>query len=300
MNYHEAVFLEESVQGLNIKPEGIYVDATYGGGGHSKEILKKIKTGRLLAFDQDPDVIPNAASNTNFILIKQNFRYLKECLKLYNIEFVDGLLADLGISSHQINTPERGFSTRFEGELDMRMSTQGRITAKEILNTYTEARLQKIFSTYGEISNAKRLAKSIAVKRQINPLNTINELKEAIGDCVIKHKANQYYAQVFQALRIEVNDELNALKDLLTQSAEALIKGGRLVVISYHSLEDRLVKNFINKGRFEGEAEKDIYGNSPALPYRAINKKPITPTKEELARNPRSRSAKLRIAEKII
>jgi 16S rRNA (cytosine1402-N4)-methyltransferase len=296
--YHNPVLLNECLEGLAIKADGIYVDATYGGGGHSIAIEEQLTKGKLVVFDQDEDAM-NENRNENILFINQNFRYLKKYLKYYEMIPIDGLLADLGVSSHQIDTPERGFSTRFEAELDMRMNKNNPLTAKDVINTYSEKELQRIFSEYGEIINSRKLAQAIVTARKEKEITTINELKEAIKSCINKLNDNQYYAQVFQALRIEVNDELGALKDLLTQSGEVMKKGGRLVVISYHSLEDRLVKNFIAKGKFTGEVEKDFYGNRMDVPFKAINKKPIVASDEEIKKNSRSRSAKLRIAEKI-
>jgi 16S rRNA (cytosine1402-N4)-methyltransferase len=300
MTYHNPVLLQESVNGLNIQPEGIYADVTFGGGGHSKEILSHLTSGRLFGFDQDADALFNKPESDRFTFVKQNFKHLKKYLKFYNVLPIDGVLADLGVSSHQFDSAARGFSTRHDATLDMRMDQNAPLTAKEILNTYPTAKLQAIFSSYGEIINSKTLAQAIVTKRNESPFSTTQDLKDAISQCVNKVNANQYYAQVFQALRIEVNDELAVLKDLLTQAAEVLKKGGRMVVISYHSLEDRLVKNFIAKGKFEGELEKDEFGNTlTKIPFKAINKKPIVPTTEELKQNTRARSAKLRIAEKV-
>jgi len=299
MEYHKPVLLREAVDALQINPDGKYADVTFGGGGHSKEILKRLKEGILLAFDQDPDAHVNALKSDNFILIKQNFRHLKRYLKFYKAVPVDGLLADLGISSYQIDKPERGFSTRFESALDMRMDKNSSLTAKHVINHYSQEQLQQLFSELGEVRNAKTLAVAIVKARGKKQIETINEIKEILKPLSPKGKENQYFAQVFQALRIEVNDELNALKEMLQQSAEVMKKGGRLVVISYHSLEDRLVKNYINKGKFEGEPEKDLYGNVQGLQYKSLTKKPVVPSEEEVHRNPRSRSARMRIAEKI-
>ncbi len=297
MKYHTPVLLDECLEALAIKPDGIYVDVTYGGGGHSNAIAEKLSDGKLVAFDQDDDA-RNENTNEHILFINQNFRYLKKYLRFYEMMPIDGLLADLGVSSHQIDTPERGFSTRFEGELDMRMNQNNPLTAREIINTYSEKELQRIFSEYGEIINSKKLAKSIIEARTKKGIESVTDLKVAIKDCVNKVNDHQYFAQVFQALRIEVNDEMSALKDLLMQSGEVIKKGGRLVVISYHSLEDRLVKSYIAKGKFEGEVEKDFYGNKMDVPFRAINKKPLSASEDELMRNPRARSAKLRIAER--
>jgi 16S rRNA (cytosine1402-N4)-methyltransferase len=297
MKYHTPVLLDECLEGLAIKPDGIYVDVTYGGGGHSNAIAEKLSDGKLVAFDQDDDA-KNENANEHILFVHQNFRYLKQYLRFYEIMPIDGLLADLGVSSHQIDTPERGFSTRFEGELDMRMNQNNSLTAREIINTYSEKELQRVFSEYGEIINARKLAKTIVEARITKGIESVTDLKEVIKNCVNKVNDHQYFAQVFQALRIEVNDEMSALKDMLLQSGEMIRKGGRLVVISYHSLEDRLVKNYIAKGKFEGELEKDFYGNKMDVPFKAINKKPIMASEDELARNPRARSAKLRIAER--
>ena len=298
MQYHNPVLLKESVDGLNINPNGIYVDATFGGGGHSREILKRLTKGKLFAFDQDIDAEQNTIKDERFVLIRQNFKFLKNFLKLYQAVPINGVLADLGVSSHQFDVPERGFSTRFDAELDMRMDRNSAKSATTILNEYEEDKLKGIFWKYGELRNAGKIASLIVQKRAEKKIKTVNELKETIASCTVKSKENSFYAQVFQALRIEVNEELEALKELLLQSLEVLDKGGRLAVISYHSLEDRLVKNFIKTGKFEGEIEKDFFGN-PLVPLRAINNKPIIPSKEEIKLNNRARSAKLRIAEKL-
>lgn len=298
MIYHEPVLLQESIEGLNINPKGIYVDATFGGGGHSREILKKLTQGKLFAFDQDGEAVKNTIDDARFVLINQNFKNLKALMKLQNAIPLDGLLADLGVSSHQFDSSERGFSIRFDSELDMRMSKDTQLTAKGIINTYTDKNLKRMFFMYGEVRNAAKLSSLIVNARKREKITTVNEFKKAIEPCVPKGKQHKYYARVFQALRIEVNDELNALKDLLTQCEDILQTGGRLAVISYHSLEDRLVKNFIKTGKFKGEVEKDFYGN-PIVSFRAINRKPICPTDTEIERNNRARSAKLRIAEKL-
>lgn len=298
MIYHEPVLLQESIEGLNINPKGIYVDVTFGGGGHSREILKKLTQGKLFAFDQDEEAAKNSIDDARFVLINQNFKNLKTLIKLHNSIPLDGLLADLGVSSHQFDSFKRGFSIRFDSELDMRMDKNTKLTAKKIINTYTEKDLKRIFFLYGEVKNAAKLSDLIVKARKNKKINTVYEFKKVIEPCVPKGKQNKYYAQVFQALRIEVNDELNALKDLLTQCEEVLKTGGRLAVISYHSLEDRIVKNFIKTGRFEGGVKKDFYGN-PIVSFRAINRKPIRPTDNEIKRNNRARSAKLRIAEKL-
>jgi len=297
MEYHNPVLLKECIDGLNINPEGIYVDVTFGGGGHSKEILKHLTTGKLYAFDQDEDAVKNKMEDERFVLIKQNFRYLKNFLRMYNALPIDGLLADLGVSSHQFDEAERGFSIRFDSKLDMRMDRNSNQTAADILNTYTEDELKRIFRLYGEVDNAGYLASVVFHSRKEKQIETVNDLKKAITKCVRKGKENQYYAQVFQALRIEVNKELDALQELLIQSLDVLKPGGRLVVISYHSLEDRLVKNFMRSGKFEGEIEKDFYGNQ-LTPFKLITRKPIIPEATEIETNNRARSAKLRIAEK--
>lgn len=290
----------ECIQGLNIKSDGIYVDLTFGGGGHSKEMLKHIDNGHLYAFDQDMDARANAEKidKRSFTFIEANFRHLTRYLKLYGVTSVDGILADLGISSHQIDEADRGFSTRFEAELDMRMDRSAKLTAKEVLSTYSEKQLQDIFSSYGEVRNARTLAQAIVSHRINKPLNTVNDVKAVLNRFVKKGKENRYYAQVFQAIRIEVNQELKVLEEVLAQSAELLKPGGRLVVMSYHSLEDRLTKNFIATGNMKGEVEKDFYGNV-IKPLKAVNRKPIIASEKEIKENNRARSAKLRIAEKI-
>jgi 16S rRNA (cytosine1402-N4)-methyltransferase len=298
--YHQPVLLQECIDGLAIKPDGLYIDMTFGGGGHSKAILNKLNGGKLFAFDQDADAKENAnqINNPAFTFIEANFRYARRYLKLHGVQQVDGILADLGVSSHQIDSPQRGFSTRFQADLDMRMDQQGTLTAKTIVNTYTEEGLHKILGMYGEVKNAKTLAASIVKERFSKPLHTVNDLKNILNKFAPRGRENKYYAQVFQALRIEVNEELKVLEELLEQSAVFLKPGGRLVILSYHSLEDRLVKNFINKGKFSGEPEKDMYGNLQ-VPFRPVNKKPLEASEEEIARNNRARSAKLRIGEKI-
>jgi 16S rRNA (cytosine1402-N4)-methyltransferase len=296
--YHNPVLLKESVEGLNIKSDGLYVDVTYGGGGHSREILKHLTTGKLYAFDQDDDAFANRITDEKLILIKQNFRYMKNFLKMYNALPVDGILADLGVSSHQFDEGTRGFSTRFEGVLDMRMDQSGKETAADIINHYEEQALIKIFSEYGEVENSKRLAACIVKERAVKPIKTTEELKQAIIGCTPKMKPQQYLAKVFQALRIAVNRELDVLQEFLMQCTEVLKPGGRLAVISYHSLEDRLVKNFIRSGNFEGKVEQDFYGNK-LVNFKAVNRQIITPSEAELTDNSRSRSAKLRIAEKL-
>ena len=297
MNYHTPVLLNECLEGLAIKPQGVYVDVTFGGGGHSRAIMEKLTTGKLVAFDQDEDAAKNAWQDARFIFVQQNFMHLKRYLRLYDVIPVDGILADLGISSYQIDTAERGFSTRFDADLDMRMDRSEGITASEVLNTYSAAELQKVFSEYGEVRNSRTLANTIVEARQNDKIATIAQFKTLL-EPLSKGNPNKYLAQVFQALRIEVNKELEVLEQLLKDAVEVLKPKGRLAVISYHSLEDRMVKNFIKAGNSSGVAEKDIYGNTSS-PLKAVNKKPIEANAEELKRNPRSRSARLRIAEKL-
>jgi 16S rRNA (cytosine1402-N4)-methyltransferase len=298
--YHRPVMLDQCIEALNIKPDGIYVDATFGGGGHSIRILEHLTTGRLIAFDQDDDARMEAEKiqSRSFTFCQANFMYMKKYLKLNGITKVDGVLADLGISSHQIDSPQRGFSTRFEGPLDMRMDTRISKTASSLLNTYSEADLHKIFGMYGELKNARTAAKLIVTERVNKPLKTTEDLKGVLREVAPKGKENKYFAQVFQALRIEVNDEMKALEDFLHQCGEVVETGGRIVVMSYHSLEDRMVKNYINKGKAFGEVEKDFYGHE-IKPFEAVNRKPIEASEEEISDNNRARSAKLRVAEKI-
>jgi 16S rRNA (cytosine1402-N4)-methyltransferase len=284
---------------MDIANNEVCVDVTFGGGGHSKEILKRLgEEGRLFGFDQDKDAVVNSLPDERFTLVKQNFRYLKNFLKFHQAVPVDCILADLGVSSHQFNEGERGFSIRFEGPLDMRMNQSGDLTAEKIINDYTEVELIRIFKEYGEVRNAQKLAFEIVSTRDSGRITKTIELIAIIEDCVPGKFRNKYLAQVFQALRIEVNDEMGALKDMLEQSYEVLKPGGRLSVITYHSLEDRLVKNFFKKGKFDGELEKDFFGN-PQLKFKLINRKPIIPTEEEVKNNNRARSAKLRVAEKL-
>lgn len=291
--------LQECLEALKIKPDGIYLDLTFGGGGHSAAILPYLTTGKLLVFDQDPDAKANAVAlnDSKIEFIAANFRYFSKYLRMYNIKQVDGILADLGVSSHQIDAPERGFSTRFEARLDMRMDQKGNLTAADILNNYREEELTEIFSKYAEIRNSRTLAKAIIIARNVEPINTSEQLKQIILPLAQRGRENKYMARVYQALRIEVNDEMAALREMLEQTADVLAPGGRLVVMSYHSLEDRLVKYYMNTGNFKGEQEKDFYGNL-IRPLKPIVRKPITASNEELARNNRARSAKLRIAEK--
>jgi len=298
-NYHVPVMLKECVDGLNIKPDGVYVDVTFGGGGHSKEILKHLgPKGTLIAFDQDPDAQKNIPDDKRLVFIDQNFGFLKNNLRLKGFKQVDGILADLGVSSHQFDVPERGFSIRYNGDLDMRMDQHGKLTATEVLNTYSEDKLHKIFGIYGEVKNAKSLARSIVTARLDKPFTDINSLKAAVASYIPKGKENKYLAQVFQALRIEVNAEIQVLENFLQQTADVLVAGGRLVVMSYHSLEDRPVKNFMAKGKFQGEVDKDFFGNQQK-PFNVVTRKAIVASDEEIVQNNRARSAKLRIAEKI-
>lgn len=291
--------LAESIDALEIKKEGVYVDVTFGGGGHSHAILERLnEKGRLFAFDQDADAIKNEIKDKRLTLIRHNYRYLKNFLRYYDAFPVNGILADLGISSYQINEATRGFSLRFNADLDMRMNREAPLTAAEVVNTYSENELVKIFSRYGEVFNAKTLARKITTARKDKKIKDINEFRAVINKCADKQHETQYYAKVFQALRIEVNDELESLKSMLAQSAQVLSPNGRLVVISYHSLEDRLVKNMITKGKFEGDIEKDLFGNANNSPFSPVNKKPIEASEDEIKRNPRARSAKLRIAER--
>lgn len=299
MSYHIPVLLRESTEALEIKPEGLYVDLTFGGGGHSETILEKLTSGKLIAFDRDVDARMNLQrfDRDNFLFIEADFRYFDQYLKLNKIKKVDGILADLGISSYQIDTGVRGFSVRFEGPLDMRMDRNGRLNARDVVNDYSERDLVRILSLYGEVKNARTAAQNIVKQRIKEPIETTEDLKKALTSCTPRGKEHKYLGQVFQAIRIEVNDELGALKDMLLHAVDILQLGGRLVIITYHSLEDRLVKNFFKTGKFEGEVEKDVFGNE-RKPFRQIGK-PILPTEEELKHNNRARSAKLRIAEKI-
>lgn len=300
MTYHKPVLLKESIEALQIKPDGTYVDLTFGGGGHSMAILEQLKVGKLYAFDQDPDAAENASriDSKCFKFIKNNFRFADKFLKLHGVTKVDGILADLGVSSHQIDTPERGFSTRFEGALDMRMDKDSSKSAKQVINKYSEEDLHKIFGMYGEVKNAKSLAKAIVERRGQNAIKTNEDLKNILIDFAPRGREFKYYAQVFQALRIEVNNELEVLKEMLTRCMNMLKPGGRFVIISYHSLEDRLVKNYFNKGKFFGEVEKDVFGNE-LKPLKSITRKPVLASDHEILENNRARSAKMRIAEKI-
>jgi 16S rRNA (cytosine1402-N4)-methyltransferase len=301
MDYHDPVMLMECMEGLNIKPDGTYVDVTYGGGGHSKAILERLgKSGKLIAFDQDEDAIRNKATDSRLTLIRDNFRFMQQQLQHFGQLPVNGILADLGVSSHQLDVAARGFSTRFEHDLDMRMDNRAGVTALNLLNTLPEKELVSIFSMYGEIPNSKTLANAIVKSRAVKPFAGSADFRTAINHLVPKANASQYLARLYQALRISVNDEMDALKNLLVQSAGVLTQGGRLVVMSYHSLEDRLVKNFMSKGNFEGTEIRDIYGNTAPKPFKMLTKKPVMPSEEEQKQNPRSRSARLRIAERIM
>lgn len=297
MEYHNPVLLQASVDGLNIKPDGIYVDVTFGGGGHSKEILKRLgPTGKLFAFDQDEDALANALPDERFTLINENFRFIKRFLRFYGVKSVDGILADLGVSSHQFDVPERGFSTRFDAELDMRMSQKNDLNAFRVVNEYDDANLRRVFLDYGELKNASALARTIIEAREYQPINTTDELKDILAKYLPEKVRNKVLAQIYQAIRIEVNQEMDVLKEFLQQSLEILNPGGRLSVISYHSLEDRLVKRYIKNGMFEGEPERDFFGNY-SVPFKTIGKL-IVPDNAEIKINNRARSAKLRIAEK--
>lgn len=300
MTYHKPVLLKESIEALQINSDGIYVDLTFGGGGHSMAILEQLKEGVLYAFDQDSDAAENAARITSksFKFIKSNFKFVDKFLKLHGVKQVDGILADLGVSSHQIDTPERGFSTRFEGELDMRMDKDSSKSAKQVINKYDEKELHRIFGMYGEVRNAKSLAAAVVEARSQAPIRTNEDLKKILNEFAPRGREFKYFAQVFQALRIEVNNEMEVLQEMLTRGMNILKPGGRIVVISYHSLEDRPVKNFFNKGKFFGDVEKDVFGNQ-LKPLRAITRKPIMATEEEILENKRARSAKMRIAEKL-
>ena len=298
MAYHEAVLLSESVQGLNIKPDGIYVDVTFGGGGHSREIIKNLSKGQLFAFDQDTDANNNILEKENFKLLNTNFRNIKNFLRVEGINEIDGLLADLGVSSHQFDISERGFSTRFSGPLDMRMNLNSALNAKHIINNYSQQDLANIFFEYGELRESRKIAKTIVVARKEKQILTTNHLLDCIQHLSIERKRNQFFSRVFQAIRIEVNDEIAALKEMLNAATDLLKVGGRLSVISYHSLEDRLVKNLVKKGNVEGNLQRDFYGN-PLKIFKEISKKVIVPSEPEIKTNPRARSAKLRIAEKI-
>ena len=296
--YHVPVLLEESIDGLNLKKGGIYVDVTFGGGGHSKEILRRMdKSCKLYSFDQDEDAERNIVHDERFTFVRSNFRYLKNFLKYYGVEEVDGILADLGVSSHHFDDSERGFSFRFDGKLDMRMNKRAGMTAADILNNYDEEKLADIFYLYGELKNSRKLASAIVKRRSVKPFDTIGDFLETVKPLYGKEREKKEMAKVFQALRIEVNQEMEALKEMLYSATEMLKPGGRLSVITYHSLEDRMVKNIMKTGNIEGKMEQDFFGNIKT-PYKIINNKVIVPDNEEIETNPRSRSAKLRIAEK--
>ncbi len=298
MFYHVPALLEESVRGLNIRPDGIYVDVTFGGGGHSMEIMKRLKKGKLIAFDQDEDAMRNVPNDKRLIFLNQNFRFLKNNLRFNGIDSIDGLIADLGVSFHQFDEPERGFTFRQDVPLDMRMNKKGSVTAASLLKTLDEASLAKIMYDFGELVNSRRIAREIMTARAVNPLKTVSDIINAIGKLAPPHQEHKFYARVFQALRIAVNHEIDYLREMLEQSLDLLKKDGRLVVITYHSLEDRVVKNFMRTGDFEGEEKKDFYGNL-ITPFRIINKKGTVPDENEIEDNKRARSARLRIAEKI-
>ena len=298
MEYHNPVLLQETVDGLNIKPDGIYVDVTFGGGGHSKEILRRLgPNGKLFGFDQDEDAWNNALPDERFTLVQENFRYIKRFLRFHGVKSVDGILADLGVSSHQFDVPERGFSTRFDADLDMRMSKRNELDAYKVINEYDESNLKRVFLDYGELKIAPALARTIVEAREKKDIKTTEELKTVLAKYLPEKVKNKVLAQIYQAIRIEVNQEMEVLKEFLEQSLEILKPGGRLSVISYHSLEDRLVKRFMKNGLFEGEPERDFFGNF-SVPFKLVGKL-IVPTEAEIKINNRARSAKLRIAEKI-
>jgi 16S rRNA (cytosine1402-N4)-methyltransferase len=298
MVYHIPALLNESIDGLNIRPDGIYIDVTFGGGGHSMEILKRLKTGRLIAFDQDEDAGLNSPVDKKFLFLNQNFRFLTNNLMFNDIRSIEGLIADLGVSFHQFDEPERGFTFRKDAPLDMRMNKSGPVTAAHLLKTLDEKTLADIFYNFGELTNSRRIAKEIVAARIIKPLTSVNDIIDAIGKLAPHRQEHKFYAKVFQALRIAVNHEIDYLKEMLGQALSLLNTGGRLVIITYHSLEDRVVKNFMKTGNFEGEEKKDFYGNVET-PFRIINRKGTIPGDEEIAINNRARSARLRIAEKI-
>lgn len=298
MFYHVPALLDESIKGLNIRSDGIYVDVTFGGGGHSKEILKRLKTGKLIAFDQDEDALQNVPDDKKLIFLNQNFRFLKNNLSFNRIDSIDGLIADLGVSFHQFDEPERGFTFRQDAPLDMRMNKKGSVTAANLLKTLDEQAIAKILYDFGELVNSRRIARELVAARAVKPLTTVNDIIAAIGKLAPFRQEHKFYARVFQALRIAVNHEIDYLKEMLEQALDLLKKDGRLVVITYHSLEDRIVKNFMRTGNFEGEEKKDFYGNL-ITPFRIINKKGTVPDEAEVEDNKRARSARLRIAEKI-
>lgn len=296
--YHVPVLLNESIEALDINPDGIYVDVTFGGGGHSRAILEKLSTrGHLFSFDQDLDAMKNAFQDDRFTFVRSNFMYLKNFLKYYGVQKIDGLLADLGVSSHHFDDEERGFSFRFNAPLDMRMNKSTSVSAADVLNTYPESKLTNIFSLYGELSNAKKIAHTIVQKRNDNPIIDTNQLLDIVKPYFMREREKKDLAKLFQALRIEVNNEMLVLRKMLNQTAEVMNSNGKLVVITYHSLEDRIVKNFIKSGNCEGDIQKDFYGNIIS-PFKALNNKVITPSEIEMNANPRSRSAKMRVAVK--
>lgn len=297
--YHKAVLLHEAVDGLNIDPDGVYVDVTFGGGGHSREILNRLgPNGRLYAFDQDPDAAANVPDDRRFTLVPQNFRHLRRALRLFSVKKVNGILADFGVSSHQFDVPERGFSFRYDAPLDMRMNPDAPLNAAAVLNDYDESELQRIFSRYGELPRSAQLARTIGEKRAVSPLATTGQLVDIIEGVYGFKQRQSAKAQVFQALRIEVNDEMGALADFLEQLAEVLLPEGRVVCITYHSLEDRMVKHLIRSGNLDDEPLRDEFGKR-LLPFKAVNRKPIVPSEEEIEENPRARSAKMRMANRI-
>ena len=298
MIYHRPVLLQECIEGLNINPKGIYVDVTFGGGGHSKEILNHLTTGKLYSFDRDSDVLENLIEDDNFKLIQTNYKNIKRFLRLEGVKKVDGILADLGVSSHQFDVPERGFSFRFDAELDMRMNVSSELTARSVLNEYSEGDLANVFFNYGEIRQSRKAANLIVKYRQSEEIKTTSDLVDILGGLVPEKRRNQFLSQVFQSIRIEVNDEIESLKMMLTDSVSLLNEGGRFVVMSYHSLEDRLVKNLFKRGGFSGEVEKDFFGNI-LKDLKEVSRKVIVASEEEQRENNRSRSAKLRIAEKV-
>lgn len=297
--YHVPVLLEESIEGLNIKPGGVYLDLTFGGGGHSREILKRMDAeGCLIGFDQDEDALGNVPEDDRFIFVNHNFRYLRHFMRYYGYEKADGILADLGVSSHEFDEAERGFSFRFDADLDMRMNRRKELTAAKVLNTYDAGQLTTIFRNYGEVENARKLAEVIVGKREQEEIRTSEDFSGVIASCIPKMKEKKYLAKVYQALRIEVNGELEALKEMMVQAMEVLKPGGRLVVITYHSLEDRIVKNFLKSGNVDGKVEKDLLFGHISHNFELVNRKVIVPGEDEINRNPRARSAKLRIAQK--
>ncbi len=297
--YHTPVMLNETLEGLQIKPDGVYVDVTFGGGGHSHAILERLGSGgRLLGFDQDLDAAQNALDDARFTFVRSNFRYLSNFLRYHNIEKVDGILADLGVSSHHFDDETRGFSFRFDGDLDMRMNRRAALTAADVLNSYDEAQLSDIFFNYGELRQARRIARAVVAVRAAAPITTAAQLIDVVKPFFLREREKKEMAKLFQALRIVVNDEMGALRELLCQSAQTLAVGGRLVVLTYHSLEDRMVKNFVRTGNIEGHQEKDFYGNLLS-PFAAVNNRVLVASDDEVAANPRARSAKLRIAERL-